>query len=325
MSDAAQDTPPGEKVEKKPRKGKKDKGPRRQERRFIAQSANNPWLVRILGIIGATTLGAGVYAYVYGESFKKAAEAARAAAGAARDGALANANVPAEALRMEALPLYMIAFAAVVLGVTIWLGTSSEAPLRVGDPGISMERGEVRRMPWWGVSQITWEAGNLALVISGQDEAGASWTFKVPVKAHAEAVGWILKEALDRVPKVVDIKDDVLDELPGAGLHAGTKVDLEPLQVVGKKDALTGKLISYEPDARVCTRCERVYLKRAVPKKCKCGASLLELRTAVGQEPDEEEEDAEEGDEEHGSNAETGESDHDHDHEKPKAKASERT
>ena len=312
-------------AEQKPeKKRKKDKGPRRQERRFVAHSANNPWLVRILGIVGAMTLGGGLYAYLYGESFKKAAEAARAAAGVAKDAAGANASVPAEALRMEALPLYMIAFAAVVLGVTIWLGTSSEVPLRVGDPGIAMERGEVRRMPWWGISQITWEAGNLALVIAGKDEAGTNWTFKVPMKAHGEAVGWILKEALDRVPKVVDIKDDVLDQLPGAGAHAGMKVDLEALQVVGKKDALTGKLISYEPDARTCTRCERVYFKRSVPKKCKCGASLLELRTAVGQEPDEaDDENEDEGSEHEHEHEHEHESDHD---EKPAAaKASERT
>jgi hypothetical protein len=301
------------------KKSKKARGPRRLERRFVAQSAHNPWLVRALGAIGATTLGAGAYAYLYAESFKKAAEAARAAG--------ASATVPAEALRMEALPLYMIAFAAVVIGVTIWLGTSSEVPLRVGDPGISMERGEVRRMPWWGISQITWESGNQALVISGKDEAGSSWTFKVPVKAHREAVGWIVKEALDRVPRVVDIKDNVLDELPGAGAHAGMRIDLEPLQVVGKKDALTGKLISYEPDARVCIRCERVYLKRSVPKKCKCGASLLELRTAIGQDPDEDEDEDEDDSDETETDSESDLSAaHDHEHEsEPKAKASERT
>jgi hypothetical protein len=274
MSDQA------EKTVSKKKKAKKDRGPARSERRFVAQSANNPWIVRLLGVIGASTLGAGLYAYFYGESFKKAAEAARAAG--------ANATVPAEALRMEAIPLYMVAFAAVVLGITIWLGTTSEAPLRVGSAGLAMERGEVRRMPWWGISKISWEAGNLALAIAGNDESGSAWTFKVPLKAHGEAIGWILKESLDRVPKVVDISDNVIDELPGAGTHAGTKIDLEPLQVVGKKDAIAGKTISYEPDARVCVRCERVYAKSSVPKKCKCGASLLALR---GEREDESESD----------------------------------
>ena len=140
----------------------------------------------------------------------------------------------------------------------------------------------MRRMPWWAVSQITWESGNLALVVAGKDEAGSTWTFKVPVKSHAEAVGWIVKEALDRIPKVVDIRDECLEKLPPRRRTPGMEIDLEPLQVVGKKDALTGKIILYEPDGRVCTRCERVYHKRSVPKKCKCGNSLVHLRGSIG-------------------------------------------
>ena len=261
---------PSEKKSKKDKK--KDRGPKRMERRFIAQSSYNPWLVRGLGVIGATVLGAGTWAYVYGHAF---------------DGDE----------KLKPIPSYLIAGGAIFSGLTIWLGTSSETPLRVGDPGIAMERGEVRRMPWWGVSNISWESGNRALVIVGKDEAGASWTFKVPEKSHGEAVGWIVKEALDRIPKLVDIRDEVVDSLPGAGVHAGTRLELEPLQVVGKRDAITGKTISYEPDARICTRCERVYFKRSVPKKCKCGASLVHLRLAVAQEDADEEEDEDEDDE----------------------------
>ena len=33
----------------------------------------------------------------------------------------------------------------------------------------------------------------------------------------------------------------VLEKLPSANPHAGMKIDLEPLQVVGKNDAITGK------------------------------------------------------------------------------------
>jgi hypothetical protein len=164
------------------------------------------------------------------------------------------------------------------MGITIWIGTSSEPPIRVGAPGIAVEKGELRRMPWWGVEKILFESGALALVVTGKDEAGADWTFKLPLKSHAEAIGWIVKEALDRIPRRVDIGDEMLEKLPAAHEHGGQRVDLEPLQVVGKKCAVTGKTISYEPDARVCPRCERVYMKRSVPKKCKCGNSLLHLR-----------------------------------------------
>lgn len=246
-------------------KNKKDRGPRRQERRFIAQSSYNPWLVRILGGLGATALGAGTWGYVYGHAFESDE-------------------------KLKPIPSYLIAAGAVLTGATIWLGTSSETPLRVGAPGIAMEKGEVRRMPWSNVSQISWESGNLSLVIAGKDESGTPWTFKVPIKSHAEAAGWIVKEALDRVPKVVDISDGVLEKFPGASPHAGMTIDLEPLQVVGKKDAVSGKTISYEPDARVCPRCERVYYKRTVPKRCKCGNSLLQLRAQISQDAHEEDE-----------------------------------
>jgi hypothetical protein len=255
-------------AEKKPSKkdARKRRAGRRQERRFVAQSSNNPWLVRTLGALGATALGAGTWGYAYGHAF--------------------DADE-----KLKVIPSYLIAGGAMLTGAMIWLGTSSEVPLRVGDPGIAMEKGEVRRMPWSAVSQITWESGNLALVVTGKDESGSSWTFKVPLKSHAEAVGWLVKEALDRIPKLVDIPDRVLDGLPGANAHAGMKIDLEPLQVVGKKDAITGKTISYEPDARVCLRCERVYFKRTVPKRCKCGNSLAELRAQVTEDsPDEDEE-----------------------------------
>ena len=239
---------------------------RRQERRFVPQASTSPTIVRLIGALAALTLGAGLWAYFYAKSF-------------------------AEDDKLRTLPSYLIAGGAVLLGITIWIGTSSESPVRVGAPGISVEKGELRRMPWWAVEKILFESGALALVVVGKDESGTDWTFKVPIKAHPEAAAWILREAQDRIPRRVDISDDVLEKLPEAQEHAGQRLDLEPLQVVGKKDAITGKTISYEPDARVCPRCERVYFKRSVPKKCKCGNSLVHLRSKTSEEEIDEAED----------------------------------
>jgi hypothetical protein len=242
---------------------------RRQERRFVSQTSTSATLVRVLGALSAILLGAGLWGYVYAKSFTEEA--------------------------LKPVPSYLIAGGAVLMGITIWVGTSSESPLRVGAPGIAMEKGEVRRMPWWGVKSITFDSTALALQIIGNDEAGVAWTFKVPLKSHAEAVGWILKEALDRIPRRVKIPEETLEKMPVAGEHAGMKVDLEPLQVVGKKCAVTGKTISYEPDARVCPRCERVYVKKSVPKKCKCGNSLVHMRpTGIEDDMDMEETDEDE-------------------------------
>lgn len=239
------------------KKDKRNRDVRRQERRFIPRASTSPMVVRLIGALAALALGAGLWAYFYARSF-------------AGD----------ETLR--AVPSYVIAVGSVLLGIMIWIGTSSESPVRVGSPGISVEKGELRRMPWWAVEKIVFESGTLAIVVLGKDEAGADWTFKVPIKAHPEAAAWIVREALDRVPRRVDITDEVVGKLPEAQEHAGQRLDLEPLQVVGKKDAISGKTISYEPDARVCSRCERVYFKRSVPKKCKCGNSLVHLRPKSG-------------------------------------------
>lgn len=235
-------------------KSKQARSARRQERRFVPQASTSVVVVRAVGALAALALGAGVWAYVYGKSFEEES--------------------------VHAIPSYLIAGGAVLLGIAIWIGTSSESPVRVGAPGIAQEKGELRRMPWWAVSSIGFDASAVALVVTGKDEALAEWTLRVPVKTHPEAAGWIVREARERIPKRVDIEADVLAKLPAAHPHGGQLLELEPLQVVGKRCAATDRVISYEPDARVCPRCERVYYRTAVPKKCKCGASLADLRGA---------------------------------------------
>ncbi|MCL2723665.1 MAG: hypothetical protein FWD69_04425 [Polyangiaceae bacterium] len=246
---------------------KKKQTAKRRDRRFTPQSAQSPWIARIAGALGAVSLGAGTWGYVYGHVFEGDE-------------------------KLKAVPQYLIAGGAVLMAVAIWFRTSSDPPLRVGDPGIGIERGELRRMPWWGVDTITWESGSLALGITGKDESGAPFTFKVPLKSHPDAVAHIVAEAEARIPAHVDIPEEVRKNLPQASPLAGTKIDLEPLQIVGKRCAATGKTISYEPDGRVCSNCERVYFKKAVPKKCKCGASLADLRPASTDDDDKETDEA---------------------------------
>jgi hypothetical protein len=254
--------------EKKKKKAKKPAGPKRYERRFVPSASTNPWIVRVLGGLGGLTIGAGLYAYFYATGEGHAFHAATVGD------------------RIGQIPSYLIAGGAVLMGATIWLGTSSESPVRVGDPGIAVERGEVRRMPWWGVERITWQPGERALIVTGKDETHRAWTFKVPAASHPEAVARLLEESRRRIKKKVDIEKGVLKQLPTAQEFAGQRLELEPLQVVGKKCAASGKLISYEPDARVCVLCERVYFKRSVPNKCKCGNDISAMRPATVAEPE---------------------------------------
>lgn len=221
---------------------------RRSERRFVPQGSAGGNLVKGLGALSAAILGAGAFGMFKAESF-------------ATDDHLRN------------LPSYVVAGGAVLLGITIWLGTSSESVVRVGSPGIAIEKGDIRRMPWWAIAKIRFDESALALVITGKDEANVDWTLKLAVKNHAEAIGAFMREADERIPRRIDINEAVLEGLPGDP-GGGERLELEPLQIVGKRCAATGKTISYEPEGRVCPRCERVYLKTDVPKKCKCGNPL---------------------------------------------------
>ena len=234
-------------------KKKKREQVRRQERRFFPQSTFSPVLVRGFGALGAAVLGAGAFGMARAESFLSDE-------------------------KLKAIPSYMVAGGAILSGLAIWLGTSSDPPIRVGAPGVGMDRGETRRMPWWAIDQVSWKSGAEALVVSGKDDAGQSWTLEIPLAAQPQAVAWIVEEAQRRIPKRVDLPEETLSAIPRVDEHAGLLIELDPLQVVGKRCAASDKIISYEPDARVCTRCERVYAKGSVPKKCKCGATLAHLR-----------------------------------------------
>ena len=168
---------------------------------------------------------------------------------------------------------YVLAAGAALVGIAIWVGTSGEPALRVGDAGLAVEKGGVRRMPWYAVERIEWREEAVRVV--GKDELGQALTVVVPVSCHAQAAAWIVSEARERVPALVDVPDDAA--LPEARAGAGEVLALEPPQVVGKHCASSGRVIAYEPDARTCPRCERVYHKASVPESCECGASLGQL------------------------------------------------
>ncbi len=257
----------------KSKKAKSTHKRQRLERRFLPQSAANPWLVRVPGALGAAGIGAGVWGHLYGHFVPV-------------EGAGSSYNIP----------LFVLAGGAVLLAAGIWFGTSSDAAVRVGDPGVAYEKGEPRRMPWWKVKAITFESGSESLLLSGKDEHDADFVFRVSARSQPQACAWIVFEALARIPKKIDVADAIIARFAEPSEHAGTKLLLEPLQVVGCRCAASKKLIAYEPDARVCGACERVYHKDKVPAKCPCGADLATLRGGAAPVPAPEAED-EAGDE----------------------------
>jgi hypothetical protein len=221
----------------------------RRERRFEPHAGTSPLIVYVVGAVGAVVMGAGAW-----EEF----------------GSVVSAGGP-EPFKFAP---YILAAGALLVGVAIWTGTSGEPPLRVGDGGLAVEKSGIRRMPWYAVERVEWR--EQAVRVSGKDETGATMTVIARSGNNPQAAAWVVKEARARIPKVVDVPQDAT--LPEADANAGETLVLEPPQVVGRSCAASGKTISYEPDARLCPRCERIYHKANVPDICECGGSLAGLR-----------------------------------------------
>ena len=225
----------------------------RTERRFVPRSTASPTVIYLVGAAGAIVLGAGVWAQ-FGNALRKT--------------------------QLEPLSWapWLLAAGAVLAGIAIWIGTSTDAALRVGVAGVAEERNPTRRIPWWRVEDVGGDADNV--IVHGKDESGEDATIRVSRRALPEAVAWVVREARDRAPEQVELSEDVIKAIGKPSKEAGEIVPCPPLQVVGRHCAESDKVISYEPDARVCPRCERVYHKDHVPKTCVCGASLADSKTA---------------------------------------------
>jgi hypothetical protein len=225
----------------------------RLDRRFMPAATASSGLLYAAGAIGALLLGAGGWGH-FGH------------------------------LYIETPPFphafWLLAAGALLVGGALWFSTSGDAAIRAGAPGIAEERNGVRRIPWFALEQISWASGDEALVISGKDESEVAATFQIRARAHAQAIAWILHEATERLPQKVDVSAAVRARFGAPDETAGVKV-LEPLQLVGKRCAKSGKTIAYEPDARMCPRCDRVYHKRSTPEACACGEDLTALRDAM--------------------------------------------
>jgi hypothetical protein len=231
---------------------RKDQPRERRERRFEPLATTKPWIAYALGAVGAVAMGAGTWGQF----------------GAAVGGGTVEP--------LSASP-YLLAVGALVVGAAIWLGTSGEPALRVGDAGVGVERGTVRRLPWYAIERVEWR--NEAVRVTGKDETGASVTLVAKLATQPQAGAWIVKEARERVPAVVDVPADAT--LPQPSAQGAAVLPLEPPQVVGRHCAASDQVISFEPDARICPRCERVYHKAHVPETCACGGSLADLRSAA--------------------------------------------
>ncbi len=259
MSDATAST------SKSSSSGKKKKsGPKRdrRERRFVASGGVDAGIIRLMFAVGAMLLGAGAFGQFMRPN-------------------LAQVDVDGSALpALPPLPYAygLLAAGALVTGVALWIGSSGGSAMRVGDAGVALEKGEIVRMAWNAIKELTWDRAARSVRLLGTDEMGAAvdWTFAE--KEYGDGVGWILKEGRARLPQLLDLDNETADEVDTVSADAGELLQLEPLQVVGKRCAQCDGVLAYEPEGRVCPHCERVYHKAHVPEHCACGANIANLR-----------------------------------------------
>ena len=217
-----------------------------KERRFEAEPGGGANLQALIGGLGATALGAATYAtWVHDKP-------------------------------MEVGP-YL--FGAGIVGVIIasLMGADDGFPIRVGDAGVAVERdeGQPERLHWYEIEKISLEGGDRIVVEAGKKKIVAAKDH------HAGAAGWILKEALARIPKRVTVPADQQPAiLTGTEDHGKTLV-VEKVQLAGRRCKASNAVISFERDARSCKRCGEVYEKKHVPEKCLTCEAPMEKEQAL--------------------------------------------
>lgn len=215
----------------------------RQERRFVATSATSSWLTLAGTIVGALLLGAGIYSqWLSSRPWQHAP--------------------------------WIVGIGAAILAAIILWGDFGGKAVRVGDAGVSLELpGQpLRRLGWYLVESITIQKGELRIV-------GPESEIRLPIGGNAQAAAWVVKEARARIPKKVDLSKEDRQALPEPGEHEGTTLTIEKLQLTGMRCKASGKVITFEKDARSCSRCGQVYHQESVPEAClTCEADLTSIR-----------------------------------------------
>ena len=215
-----------------------------QERRLAATGQRLNPLATAIGFIGAGALGAGTYMRWLNP----------------------NPDNPATAVLVAG---------ALCAGYFVWQLSREGLVVRVGDAGVALERGnEIERLLWCDMERIHVAEDNLVL-------SGAGPTLSVGITTHARAVAWILKEAAQRLPKVIDVTPSFVDRCPKPESSDGVVGPILSLQTAGRRCATSRKVIRYERDARLCCGCTQVYLREDVPTNCATCGKPLEGNLAV--------------------------------------------
>lgn len=162
--------------------------------------------------------------------------------------------------------IHMLVVGIVLLVGGLLLGARARPPIRVGDAGVAIERGDdnIERLGWNEVDAVRFASGVLTF-------SGSSKLVPIDSSTQPGAAAYALEEARTRIP--VRVKD-IDEKLPGG--DSGELVQLEPFQAAGLRCKASDTLLTLERDARLCGRCGEVYHRESVPEQCQsCGTDLI--------------------------------------------------
>jgi hypothetical protein len=215
-----------------------------QERRLVAAGQSLPPAAFIAGFLGAGALGAGIYGRFINQPAVDYASA-------------------------------LLVVGIVCAGYFAWQVSREGAAVYVGDAGVAVEhKGQLERLLWCDMDRIRVDQDHLVL-------SGTGPTLSIAQATHALALSWILKEAAERLPRVIDVAPGFVDKLPKPADADGTLGPIMSLQTTGRRCAKSRKVIRYERDARLCATCTQVYLRDDLPDTCATCGRPLEGNTAV--------------------------------------------
>lgn len=249
------------------KQSKKTKGESKQtftpkERRFLPVRDTRMTASLIAGGVGSLLLGAGVYIQFFRPS----------------DNMLA-VKLGAQVVEMADKGSYVVGLGAVILAAVILLAPDFETAVLVGDCGVGTDEGKeegAKRLLWCDIEEITLK--NQILVVQG---SGTKIT--IPLASQPQAAAWVIKEVQERIPSIISLSHAEQEQIPRAEEDAGERRKVGDLQIAGRHCAASDRVISYEPDARLCPRCGEIYHKNNVPEECvTCEGPLGETAQRVG-------------------------------------------